>query len=376
MKICCDKEHLIEIINTVQKAISPKTPAPILECIKIDANGDGNVVITGNSIENCIEYNTKIEVPEGGAIALTSKMFGEIVRRMPQGEVTISVNPDNNVTQIKCGASKFNIQGMNAYEFPAAPVLDEKFRFTLGQDRLKRIIRKTINFVALTEGKKPVLTGVLFEIKNNVLNVVSSDGHRLAVVREDLKENLPDSKFIVPGATLREVLKLLKDEENVDVIVSQRHVMFDFGDYQFYTRQLDGDFLKYEAIISVSNDIKVICEKSYIMQSLERAQLLINDDISARSDNKVPVRFNIGFNKIDISCITSKGQVNDIVPAEINGGELLIGFNCRFMLDAFGACDDEKVLIEFSAPTSGCFVRSTTGDESYIYMILPVRLYN
>ncbi|MDD6483439.1 MAG: DNA polymerase III subunit beta [Clostridiales bacterium] len=376
MKLVCQRDHLLDIINTVQKAIAPKTPAPILECIKIDADGNGDVIITGNSIENCIEYNTKISVPEGGQIALTSKMFGEIVRRMPDGDVTISVNPDNNVTQIKCGASKFNIQGMNAYEFPAAPILDERFRFTLGQDRLKRIIRKTINFVAASEGKKPILTGVLFEIKNNVLSVVASDGHRLAVVREELKDEVPNSKFVVPGATLREVLKLLKDEETVDIIVSERHIMFDFGSYQFYTRQMDGDFLKYEAIISVSNDIKVICEKSYITDSLERAQLLINDDMSVRSDNKVPVRFNIGFNKIDISCITSKGQVNDVVPAEINGGELLIGFNCRFMLDALSACDDEKVLIEFSAPTSGCFVRSTTGDESYIYMILPVRLYN
>ena len=104
--------------------------------------------------------------------------------------------------------------------------------------------------------------------------------------------------------------------------------------------------------------------------------ILIKYDISAKSENKVPVRFNIGYDKIDVSCITGKGQVNDTVPVELDGDNLLIGFNCRFLLDALSACDEEKVKMEFSAPTSGCFIKSVEGDDSYIYMILPVRLYN
>ena len=176
---------------------------------------------------------------------------------------------------------------------------------------------------------------------------------------------------------LNEMSKILKDEEEkVEIIVSDRHALFDFGYYQVYTRLLDGDFLNYEAIISVVNTINVVVDKRIITDSLERALLLINDDISAKSDNRVPVRFNIAYNKIDVSCITGKGQVNDTVSAQIDGGDLTIGFNCRFLLDALNGCEDEKVKIEFSAPTSGCFVRSTTGDDSYIYMVLPVRLYN
>ena len=218
----------------------------------------------------------------------------------------------------------------------------------------------------LNEGKKPVLTGALFEIKNNYLNVVASDGHRLAVVKEEINDNVENNKLVVPGMTLRELLKILKDdEENVD-----------FGYYQVYSRLLDGEFLKYDAIISVVNTLNVVVEKSLITDSLERALLLINDDISAKSENKVPVRFNIGYDKIDVSCITGKGQVNDTVPVELDGDNLLIGFNCRFLLDALSACDEEKVKMEFSAPTSGCFIKSVEGDDSYIYMILPVRLYN
>lgn len=377
MKLICSKPQLMEIINTVQRAITPKTSLPILECIKIDASGDGHVVFTGNNIDLCIEYNTECTVTEGGTIALASKMFGEIVRRLPEGDVTISVNPSNYVTKIKSGSSEFNIQGISPDEFPSAPILDENFRFTFTQAALKKVIRKTISFVAQTEGKKPVLTGSLFEIKNNTLNVVASDGHRLAVVKEEIKDTIKDYKFVVPGLTLRELIKILKEEEEqVTIIVSERNVLFDFGYYQVYSRLLDGEFLKYESIISAVNTINVVAEKRYIVDSLERALLLINDDISAKSENKVPVRFNMAYNKIDVSCITSKGQVNDTVNVELDGGELLIGFNCRFLLDALSACDEDKIKMEFSAPTSGCFIKSTTGDDNFVYMILPVRLYN
>ena len=377
MRLTCNKEQLMDIINTVQKSIASKAVMPILECIKLDASGDGNVVATGNNLDLCIEYNAKCNVTEGGTIALASRMFGEIVRSMPDGDVTIAVDERNNVTKIKSGVSEFNIQGISSKEYPAAPVLDEKFRFTLTHNILKKLIRNTISFISLNEGKRPVLTGALFEIKNGILNVAASDSHRLAVVREELTENVENAKFVVPRVALNELIKLLKDEdEKVTIIVSDRHVLFDFGYFQVYTRLLDGDFLNYEAILSVVNTINVTVDKRVITNSLERALLLINDDISAKSDNKVPVRFNIGYNKIDVSCITGKGQVNDTVNAEIDGGELIIGFNCRFLLDAFSGCDDEKVKIEFSAPTSGCFIRSTTGDESYIYMVLPVRLYN
>lgn len=378
MKLVCSKIQLSEIINTVQKAISTKSSMPILECIKIDASGDGNVVITGNNIDLCIEYNSVFNVTEGGNIALASKMFGEIVRRLPDGDVNITVNEDNNVTKIKSGASEFNIQGLSAAEYPSAPILDEIFRFNLTQNILKKLIRKTISFIAVSEGKKPVLTGALFEIKNNYLNVVASDGHRLAVVKEELKENISDTKFVIPGSTLRELLKILKDtDEYVSVIVSNRHVLLDFGNFQVYTRLLDGDFLKYEAIISVVNTINVIADKRSIMESLERAMLLINDDISARTENKVPVRFNIAYDKIDVSCVTGRGQVNDTVNVQLDGGELIIGFNCGFLLDALNACDEEKIKMEFSAPTSGCFIKSADeNNDDYIYMVLPIRLYN
>ena len=173
-------------------------------------------------------------------------------------------------------------------------------------------------------------------------------------------------------------MKILKDDDEatVDIIVSDRNVLLDFSNFQVYTRLLDGDFLKYDAILSAVNTIDAEVDKNSITNSLERALLLINDDISAKSENKVPVRFSIGFDKIDVSCVTGKGQVSDSVLAKINGEALTIGFNCRFLLDAFSVCDGDMIKMEFSSPKSGCFIRDMSGNNAYVYMILPVRLYN
>ena len=374
MKLSCSKELLLDIVNTVQKAVSQKSAITILECIKIDAHGNGNVIITSYNTDICIEYEAQCDVTMGGEVALTSKMFGEIVRRLPDGTVNLSVNPENFVTKIKCGASEFNIQGLSAKEFSSPPVIEEKFKFKMDQTRLKDICRKTISFTAAAEGKRPILTGMLFEVKNQMMNIVASDGHRLALVKEEIKEDIPDSKFIIPAQTIRELLKLLKDDGEVDIIVSSRNVLFDFGYFQLYTRLMEGEFLKYESVMSVTNTIKTVVDKKEVTACLERAMLLISEDSVSASQRKSPVRLNIGNGRIDIACITGRGQVNDTVRVNLEGGDLMIGFNCRFLLDALSACDDDSVRMEFSTALGGCYIKPINEEEMYSFMILPVRL--
>lgn len=378
MKLVCSNTVLNDIVNTVQKAISAKSSHPILECIKIDAQSDGHVVVTANSIELCIEYTTEITVYEIGTIALPSKIFGEIVRRLPEGEVKITTDEKNYITDIECEQSKFNIQGMGAEDFPDVPIVDEEYRTKISQKELKQIIRKVFPFISVIETRKPILTGALFDFKGDKLSVVGTDSHRLAVINVPIEMNTLPKKFVVPGSTLAKVNQLLSDEDDltVDIIVSDKNILFDFGSFQVYSRLLDGEFLKYEVILSASNSIKVVAEKQKIVNSLERANLIINDDLSSKTENKMPVRLNISYNKIEISCKTVKGYVNDTVEVQQDGGDLLIGLNCRFMLDALNACDDENVIMEFSAPTSGCFIRPEDGSDKYTFMVLPVRLYN
>lgn len=377
MKLRCSKNILNEIVNIVQKAIASKSSHPILECIKIEAEADNHVIFTANSVDICIEYTAEIAVDEPGSIALTSKIFGEIVRKLPEGEVYISTDSKNYITDIKCEKSEFSIQGQSAVEFPAAPIIDEQYRTSMNQKELKQIIRKVQPFISQVETRKPVLMGALFDFKEDKLKVVGTDSHRLAVISTNLDVPAEPKKFVVPGLTLSKISQLLSEEdESVDIIVSDKNILFDFKKFQLYSRLLDGEFLKYEVILSATNSIKIKADKQDITDSLERANLIINDEMISKTENKVPVRLNISYNKLEISCRTGKGNVNDSVAIEHEGGDLLIGFNCRFMLDALNACDDETVLMEFSAPTSGCFIKPVNDDINYTFMILPVRLYN
>ncbi len=378
MKFVCAKSILNEIVNIVQKAIGAKTSHPILECIKIEAESTGHVVFTANSIEFCIEYNAEINVYESGKVALPSKIFGEIVRRLPDDDVTVTVDPKNYVTDIECAQSKFNIQGMNAEEFPAVPIVDENFQTVFKQKELKGIIKKVSPFISQMEARRPVLTGALFDFKDEKLNVVGTDSHRLAVIKSTVENGHITRKLVIPGTTLSKIFQILGDDDKAvcTVVASDKHIMFNFECFQVYSRLLDGEFLRYEAILSAANSIKVKADKQSIINSLERANLIINDDLNSRTENKMPVKLNIAYNKIDISCKTVKGYVNDSVVVEQEGGDIIIGFNCRFMLDALNACDDEVILMEFSAPNSGCFIKPEDGSSRYTYMVLPVRIYN
>lgn len=378
MKFVCSRSVLIQILNIVQKAIGSKSPMPILDSIKIDAQSGGQTVFTANSMEFCIEYNAEITVYESGSVALPSKIFGEIVRKLPEGEAEITVNPENFHTTIKCEASEFSIQGLSAEKFTATPIVDEKYRLKLSQKKLKQIIRKAYPFISQIETRKPVLMGALFDLKGKNMTVVATDSHRLAVINTEVNSDIENQRFVIPGTNLMKIGQILSDEDDaeVDVIISDNYVMFDFKAYQIYSRLLEGEFLKYEVLLAASNSIIIKVDKQSISDSLERANLIINDEMVSKTENKVPVKLSIAYNKVDISCKTTKGYVNDSVIVEHEGGDIIIGFNCRFMLDALNACDDETVTMEFSAPTSGCFIRPGDGSDRYTFMVLPVRLYN
>ncbi len=377
MKLICHKQILLKIINTVQKAVASKSIMPILECIKIEADSSGLLTVTGNNLDLCIEYNEECHIPEGGSIAISSKMFGEIIRKLPDEDVSITVNEENNVTTIKCGKSEFNIQGLSSNEYPAVPDIEESYRFTLSQASLKKMIRKTLFAVSQSDARKPVLTGSLFELEAGVLSVVSTDGYRLAICRETVDAGLDNKKFVIPGLTLREIFKVLSDDEEqkVDVIVSDRHAMFEFENYKVVTRLLEGEYINYKPVLMTPNSIVVVVNTGELSESLERASLLINDDISAKAE-RVPVRLNILMDKIELTCMTGKGKVHDVVDVSVIGDDIEIGFNYRYLLEALRACEEEEVKIEFSNPRSSAFIRSNSNDDSYTFMILPVRLYN
>ena len=375
MKIIFEKEKLLDIINTVQKAVAVKSVMPILECIKGEAFEDGTVVITGNNLDRCLEYKSECIVNEPGDIAISSKMFGEIIRRFPEGDVHITVNFDNNIMNLKCGSSEFNIQGLDANEYPEIPEVEESYKFSITQEKLKRMIRKTIFATAANEGRKPILTGSLFEINTGVLTVAATDGFRIAKVDSTVDSSLQNIKFVIPGLTLREIMKVLEDiDDNVEIVTSQRYVKFCFDNYTIVSRLLEGEYVNYKPIFNTPNSIVVNVNTREFADSIERAALIINDT-TLQKNEKMPVRLLISNDVIDITCTTSKGKIYDTVSADKMGEDIEIGFNHKFLLEALRNCEDETIRLELSNPRAACFIKPTENND-YIYMLLPVRLYN
>ena len=375
MKLIFNKKDLCDIVNTVQKAVTSKSTMPILECIKIEAFGNGDVIFTANNLDICIEYKAECRVEEEGKIAINSKIFGEIIRRFPDGDIFINVNETNYIMTLKCQKSEFTIQGLEAEDYPAIPEVDENYRFSMPCDVLKRMIRKTIFSISQNEMRKPILTGALFEIDTGVLTVVSTDQYRISKTDAIVDSSLKNTKFVIPGVSLREILKVLdEDDGNIDIVVSKRHVLFCFENFKIVSRLLEGEYVNYKPLFQTPNSIVVTVKTRDFTDVLDRVSLIINDDMTAKKE-KTPVILNILSDKIDISCITGKSKLYDSIEIEKIGNDLEIAFNHRFLLEALRNCEDEEVKIEFTNPRGACYIKPTQNND-YIYMILPVRIYD
>ncbi len=364
MKFICDKSKLIEAINTVQKAVSAKSTLPILEGILLECL-DNKIILTGNDLEIGIKYEIEASVSQNGSIVLNSRMFGDIIRKLPDAPVMIE-SDENNITNIKCVNVDFNISGLLASEFPKiTEVLRDNF-IKIEANKLKKMIRQTIFAVSIRENK-PVLTGALFEIENDKFTMVASDGYRLAIRKETIKDSEKTINAIVPGKTLNELLKIIKDDNTfINIYFTDKNVLFEFDDFIVTSRLRDGEYIKYKSAIPSEYNIEINANVMSFCDSIDRASLIINTD-----NSKSPLKLDIKDDTITISCSSHMGKVSDIINVDSSGGELVIGFNHRYLWDAFKNCDDEEVKMKFISERYPLIVTPTNSDE-FLYMILPI----
>ncbi len=370
MKIRFLKDEMIESVGIVSKAISSKSILPILSTIKITAAVSGYVTVEASCISMSIKHTIQAQVEQGGEIAVEARMFGEIIKRLPGDMIDFDSDADY-VIRMKGGKSNFKIQGLSAAEFPATNEIENKYGFTISQNVLQSIIKKTIPFAAQGEGKKPILQGVLFDIRENELYAVASDGLRLTYIETHLHTDVEDKKIVIPAETLKNLPKFGKDD--IEVVSDGRNMLFRYENCEITASLLDGEYLDYKRILQQETKIKVSVNKSDFLHSIDRVALIANSDnmLDGKKFNKPPARMNIKDGKIEITCVTNKGDVTDMVDAEINGGELIIGFNCDYIRDALNAYTEDTVTMEMSTPTSACILVDADGSK---YMVLPVRM--
>ena len=366
MKFSCEKALLQAAISTTSRAVSPKSSIPALEGILLEAGSD--LRLTGYNLETGIRTIVPADIREEGTLVLGARLFGEIVRKLPDDIVTFQ--SENYMVNIKCGMSEFNILGTDPEEFPELPTVEYQNSLILPQSRLKAMISQTLFAVSDNESR-PIHTGSLCEVDSEGLTIVSVDGYRLALRHEsiDKKEGAETFSFVVPGAALSEVEKICSDvDEPASVTQGARHVMFKVGDTMLVSRRLEGEFLAYRQAIPRNNTIHVEGDTRALLSSIDRVSLIISDKL------KSPLRCVFDSNLLKISTKTAIGDAYDECPLSGDGGGLEIGFNNKYLMDALKAAPADKVRLELTTGVSPCVILPTEGEENFLYMVLPVRL--
>lgn len=366
MKFTVNKSDMTEAVSNIQRAVSSKTSIPALEGILLSAS-EGSLELCAYDLELGITTVIPSQTAEPGKAVLSAKIFSDIVRKTPDETITVTVD-EKNMATIDSGYSKFSIIGIPAEEFPELPKLTDSTRIELPAAVLKSMIRQTVFAVAESDAK-PIHQGSLFNIEQGRLDVVSVDGYRLAKRSEPI-DFAEDLSFVVPGKTLNEILKLLKDtDDTVEVSAGRRHILFKIENYTVISSLLEGEFLNYKAAIPPDSKSEVVVRTREAIESVERVSLLITDRL------KSPVRCLFADNEIKLLCTTSMGRASDQITAEITGENVEIGFNNRYLLDALRNTECDEVKIQLSGSLSPMKIVPKEGD-SFLFLVLPVRLKN
>lgn len=363
MKLVCSKSNLLNGLQIVSKAVPSKTTMSILECILIDA-AKGVIKLTANDMELGIETTIDGEIIDKGIIALDAKIFLDIVRKLPDNDITIETDAAYKTT-ITCEKAKFNIIGKSGEDFSYLPLIEREESVVISQFTLKEVVRQTIFSISDNDNNK-LMTGELFEINGNELKVVSLDGHRISIRKIELKNEYTGKKVVVPGKTLNEISKILSGDADRDVNLyfTDKHVLFEFDQTIVVSRLIEGEYFKIDQMLSSDYETKVKINKKEFLNCIDRATLLVKEG------DKKPIIINIIDDTMELKINSTVGSMNEEIDITKQGKDLMIGFNPKFLIDALKVIDDEEIDIYLVNPKAPCFIKDT--EEKYIYLILPV----
>ncbi|MGM9537694.1 MAG: DNA polymerase III subunit beta [Candidatus Onthomonas sp.] len=376
MKFSCEKALLQSAISLTSRTVAVKSSIPALEGLLVEARED-HIRITGYDLKTGIRTVFPADIRETGSLVLSARLFGEIIRRMPDDIVTIST--DGFTVNLKCNRSEFNIQGIDASEYPDLPTVDYMNSFQMDQAALRDMIERT-SFAISQSDARPIHTGALFDVEEvepgfYKLSMVAVDGYRLALRRENIAEvsGAKAFQFVVPGAALKEVQRIASGEDvPIQVIQGERHVMFKTGDVTLVTRRLEGEFLDYRKAIPTNSSILVNADTKQLIDCIERCSLIISEQ------QKSPLRCTFEDGVLKCKTSTALGTAYDECIVDGNGNGLEIGFNNKYMLDALKAAPTPAVKLSLNTAISPCIITRAEGTEApedaFTYMVLPVRL--
>ncbi|AYA74001.1 DNA polymerase III subunit beta [Bacillus sp. Y1] len=378
MRFIIQRDRLVQSVQDVMKAVTSRTTIPILTGIKMVVTEDG-VTLTGSDSDISIESfipkeeagDELVEIKQTGSIVLQAKFFSEIVKKLPTDTVEIDVQ-NHFQTVIRSGKSEFNLNGLDAEEYPHLPQIEEQNAFKIRTDLLKVLIRQTV-FAVSTSETRPVLTGVNWKVENGELICIATDSHRLALRKAKVDiENDIIYNVVIPGKSLNELSKILDDTNDlVDIVITENQVLFKAKHLLFFSRLLEGNYPDTTRLIPSESKTEVTVNTKEFLQSIDRASLL------AREGRNNVVKFSTIEEKvIEVSSNTPEiGKVVEELQAqEITGEELKISFSAKYVMDALKALEGQEIKISFTGAMRP-FIIQPLNDDSILQLILPVRTY-
>ncbi|PTJ70921.1 DNA polymerase III subunit beta [Staphylococcus hyicus] len=376
MEFSIKRDYFITQLNDTLKAISPRTTLPILTGIKIEATNEG-IVLTGSDSEISIEITIPnnvdgeeiVAVKEQGSVVLPGRFFVDIIKKLPGKEVKLSTN-EQFQTLITSGHSEFNLSGLDPDQYPLLPQVSSDDALQLPIKVLKNIIAQT-NFAVSTSETRPVLTGVNWLIQENELICTATDSHRLAVRKLKLDEEIEDKNVIIPGKALAELNKIMtENEDHIDIFFASNQVLFRVGNINFISRLLEGHYPDTSRLFPENYEIKLGLNNNDFYHAIDRASLL------AREGGNNVIKLSTGDSLVELSSTSPEiGTVKEEVTAnDVEGGNLKISFNSKYMMDALKAIDNDEVEVEFFG-TMKPFILKPKDDDTVTQLILPIRTY-
>ena len=368
MRFTCEKSMLVQGLSIAGRTVAHKSSLAVLEGILCQA-GDG-LTLTGYNMDTAISYRIDAEVTEAGDCILPARLFGDIIRRLPEGPVTVVVD-ENYKVSIRSGYASVSISAEKSMDYPELPDVNDGEAVYIPQNVLKDLISGTIFAVSENQGR-PIHTGVKFEVSDDAVSAVAVDGFRLARrtwhPETPLRRNL---SFVVPASGLKETEKILTDsEDNTSMVLGRKHILFSMGNATLICRLLEGDFLDWRKVVPTNCPVKLAAHVSDLASSIERVGLIVSEKYQS------PVRCHFGDQVLQLRTNTTIGVAEDRCCIAGDGKGLEIGFNVRYLADALRVIPSDEVVLELTNGLSPIVLTPADDKHDFAYMVLPVRIRN
>ncbi len=364
MKFTISAKELMGGVMSVIKALPVRTTMPILEGVFLEANDEG-VLLKCSDLMLQKECLLPAAVEEEGKAIVPGKLFFEIVRKLPDAPAEIKLNIKS--LDIACGRVNSSIQCIEFEEFPLMQFKGEPYTIRMDPSECRSIINQTV-FATAQDDSKPILTGVLFEIGENI-TVVATDAYQFAMRSVPLKEKIPARSMVVPSKTILEIARMTEETENeIALTFTGTHVRLDVNHACLTARLLDGDYINYRQILPKEYKTRVLADRNELIESIDRAQLMARE-----GNNNIVMKFH--DNKLHITANSFVGKIDEQMDVQINGDDIDIAFNPKFCMNILKCMEEEKIYLDFTTSISPCVVKPAQG-EGYYYLIVPVRIYS